>query len=235
MHSNTAQPELFHQLSKTLEPQDYGERMKPISYFHSGTAFFPGGDGLLKDNDGKLVGEYPMGKTMVLGQDFGTERDIEAAKHKKLSSEREDSATWRNLLKLLLEAGIKPEDCFYTNALMGVRPASDAKNGKSPGWADQNFVGKCTGFFHAQVSHQKPRTILALGSRVGDFLSGIYPEAAGWKKSKIKDVYAEGKHLISAMGRDGKPVSLVLIPHPSFLPNLATHRPKVIEALKSLG
>lgn len=70
--------------------------------------------------------------------------------------------TWANLLPLLHEAGIAPEQCFFTNAYMGLREGAGT-TGRFPGSRDEQFVERCRAFFLHQIRAQQPRVVLALG------------------------------------------------------------------------
>jgi hypothetical protein len=85
-----------------------------------GQRFFPGGDGLWRD-DGKLDqnsdGMIPVGGIMFMGNDFGTLRSF----LKLQKSGFENPSTWRNLKQRVRLAGIPHQAIFATNAVMGLR------------------------------------------------------------------------------------------------------------------
>ncbi len=131
----------------------------------NGTAFFPVGRGLWNDHDTTLSTK----KVMVLGQDFGTVADMVG---KVLPHGKEDvkgNPTWRNLLSLLERAGIEQEDCFYTNAIMGLRQTG--KNTDTPtAFKHPEFMKGCRVFFLEQLKIQRPSLVLVLGFRPVEFL-----------------------------------------------------------------
>ena len=65
----------------------------------SGTAFFPVGDGLYKEEG---VPDVSKIRIMILGQDFGTVGDVERVADKGGSEAAADVPTWNNLLKFIL-------------------------------------------------------------------------------------------------------------------------------------
>ena len=71
----------------------------------NGTAFFPGGDGLVKHRDAQP--EFPFGGTLVLGSDFGDvawfDRQFE---DERTWRDEATGATWRGMLNLIDLAGI---------------------------------------------------------------------------------------------------------------------------------
>lgn len=124
----------------------------------TGCAFFPVGRGLWEDGDTSLSNK----KVMVLGQDFGTVQDV---REKVLPQGKESvtgNPTWRNLISVLQSAGIREEDCFFTNAIMGLR--LDGKNTDTPSaFKHPAFLAACRAFFIEQLKAQKPKVILTLG------------------------------------------------------------------------
>ena len=126
----------------------------------SGTAFFPGGYGLWRGEG--PGGPFPRGGVMVLGQDFHSECDY----RKSFSAGHElDTPTWKHLQPLLTRASIGVEECFFTNAYMGLR--TDCRStGPSPGAKNTRFRQQCESFFlEEQIPTQQPGLIL--GTRIG--------------------------------------------------------------------
>ena len=116
----------------------YPDGVEPVPKMLCSTAFFPGGSGLwnkpLKEMlPSTLQASYsffvnskrptmPKKKIMVLGNDFGPKDGYKGVRNNPYGN-LHSSATWRNLLELLHHAGIKPKNCFFTNAYMGLRVA----------------------------------------------------------------------------------------------------------------
>jgi uracil-DNA glycosylase len=101
-------------------------------------------------------------KVMILGQDFDNEHNTAAV----IEADGENvfkNRTWINLRGVLEKAQIPLDDCFFTNALMGVRQGSRKSSGRSPGFESPAFLETCRRFFLEQVRKQQPRLILVLG------------------------------------------------------------------------
>src|SRR6476646_111821 len=94
------------------------------------TSFFPGGYGLWNPSQSKTMPPFPFGGVMVVGHDYHSEEGYRASVLR--GRESESQPTWRNLIELLTEASILPDDCFFTNAYMGLRRGS-ATTGVFPG------------------------------------------------------------------------------------------------------
>lgn len=140
-------------MSATVGPYPPGvvEVRAPIP----GTAFFPGGLGLWTG-----VSEIPTGQIMIVGQDFNSKAAYDRAF--AAGGEVTTSPTWRNLLRILQDAGISPDRCFFTNVYMGLRDGGN-ETGRFAGAKDKDFVRRCLTFFDRQLEVVQPKLILALG------------------------------------------------------------------------
>ena len=139
--------------------------MDQITNHVRGTAFFPCGKGTwFEDNSD---GHYPIGKIMILGQDFGT---TEYVSHLVDREDIDTNPTWIMLSEILHGAFIKEQDCFFTNAIMGSRSKGHA-TGKSPAFKNEVFMVNCFAMvFSEQVRLLKPELIICCGKRVYEFL-----------------------------------------------------------------
>ena len=146
-----------------------------------GLAFFPGGHGLWGCVEGQPLPPFPVGGVMILGHNF----DSEGAYRKSLEVGRESTKnpTWRNLLKVLAEAGIAPECCFFTNLYMGLIGGSNA-TGKFPGASDPPFVEHCKRFLVRQLQAQRPSLLVTLGIEVPPVVGHLSPQLAPWAAGK---------------------------------------------------
>ena len=112
-----------------LKGFSYPDGLVPVPQRIPGTAFFPGGYGLWRKTRGGLP-PMPCGKVMVLGNNF----DSECGYGKSLQKGDElHTPTWQNLLQLFRSVGIRPEDCFFTNAYLGLLAGCPPNTGESPG------------------------------------------------------------------------------------------------------
>lgn len=162
---------------------------------------------------------------MILGQDFDTLEAFEKAK-KSGAEDIHKNPTWRNLLGFLKDCGISPEDCFFTNAIMGAR--KNGKNsGRSPAWKDKEFLEACRVFFLEQLEAQQPELILVLGKEPARFLSPLNNDLAFWKKNQtfVKIDVAGEQVKKRVRFSNGHIADLVLLTHPSFRPS-NVHRRK---------
>lgn len=201
---------------------DQSEKVAPVKKMLPGTAFFPGGSGLWlgHSSSSKTVSNkpsMPKKKIMVLGNDFGLKAGYENAFD--YPYENLKSPTWRNLLELLHHAGIKPKNCFFTNAYMGLR-ITGKRTGQSPGAADPEFVERCESFFlDKQIPVQKPRLILVLGTEARRFITPLSSDLKPWKKwQSFEKLDAHGFSFIEEVNfknSAGQPTTVAALVHPS--------------------
>src|SRR5690242_9461147 len=109
----------------------------------SGTAFFPGGWGLWGTAADQDVPPMPIGGVMVLGHNFDSE--VGFAYSLSHEGEKLKGPTWRTLRRVLTQARIALEACFFTNAYMGLKAGSEP-TGKFPGAQNAAFVSRCQWF-----------------------------------------------------------------------------------------
>ena len=166
----------FEKLKNELNKiNSYPAEMQKIFAEIKGRAFFPGGRGTFQND------ETAANKSiMLLGQDFDTKTKYESAKENG-EEDLEKNKTWNNLQKLLFAANIKLDDCFFTNAIMGVRCLTEVATGKSPAFKSKSFVKDCQDFFLYQLELQKPKVIIALGLNVAKFLSDTSTDLIDWR------------------------------------------------------
>jgi hypothetical protein len=163
-----------------VEP--YGSGMVEVPSRLKGLAFFPGGDGLWKEPGITFRAELPIGKIMVIGNNFQCTSNF--TKLEVLGEENPDQdPTWRNLLALLSEVGINRSDCFFTNAFIGLVEGDDPTVTVT-GMRDLGFLSRCREFMKAQIALLKPRLILGLGTKVPSFLAPLANLPAHWAAAK---------------------------------------------------
>jgi hypothetical protein len=134
----------------------------------AGTACFPGGTGLWRGyaNGGALPERFPEKPVMFVAHNFDSDRGFE------LSVDRRGEAGgpfWQRLLRVLSAARISPEECFFTNALMGLKP------GKAEGTMPSvpGYKHECQLFLRKQLEIVQPRTVIALGMRAEKYVSNL--------------------------------------------------------------
>ena len=165
-------------LFDVLSGFSYPDGVVPVPKRISGTAFFPGGSGLWREEPRAPLPPMPIGKVMVLGNYFDTE---DGYRKSRQNGDELHTPTWNNLLPLLGSAGIRREQCFFTNAYMGLS-VGDRNTGPSPGARDPEFKRRCESFLIEQIAVQKPRLILTLGRFVPAFIAALSPGLAAWRR-----------------------------------------------------
>lgn len=197
------------------------------------TTFFPGGSGLWYTPPKKALPRtlrpfrsfftnsklptMPKKKVMALGNDSGSKDGYKGVRNKPYEN-LNSSSTWRNLLALLRRADIKPKNCFFTNAYMGLR-ITGKSTGQFPGADDPKFAERCESFFlDKQIPMQKPRLILVLGAEVRKFIAQLSPDLAEWKKCETfteLDDSDLGPVVKRVRFNGSKPATVVALVHPA--------------------
>ena len=113
---------------------------------------------------GTIDGSTDLSKLniMIVGQDFGTKKDYDKKKIAEKGENIEKQSTWKNLKPMLNNLGINPNECFYTNLLLGLR-TTDSNVGISPALENIDYVNQCIEFFQKQVEAIQPKLIIFLG------------------------------------------------------------------------
>jgi hypothetical protein len=174
---------LLTKMNELVPPSLYPAHVLPIPGRIDGTAFFPGGSGLHLENRDLNSIEFPFGGVMILGHNFDSEPGFK--KSYDVGKEQLGRGTWGPLLKLLGAVAIPPEQCFFTNAFMGLCEGSDNKSYQ--GRRDPAFRAACLSFLKFQIEIQRPRFILALGLHVPPLLACASPDLTAWKgKAKAR-------------------------------------------------
>jgi hypothetical protein len=134
-----------------------------------GRGFFPGADGLWKEDKDRDLRPFPYRPIMFVGQDFDKEAEkgeyldqIHTQDYQEEPREGKGSATWRNQLLRLKLAGISPADCFHTNLFPGLR-ISTKNYGTSTALRYPSLVDSCVEFLSTQIKIVEPRAVIFLG------------------------------------------------------------------------
>ena len=180
--------------------------------------FFPLGSGILTETKSEIKkAAIEENGTLILGNDFGTITYLET----KCKNNREkNSKTIDNLLKLELNL----ETTFFTNFYLGLR--NDQKHlgttmTKRVVKLQQDYKDLCNNFFDVQLSMLEPRTIICLGSDVGQTLSEYSKlfKTLSKKYSTISNLYADEnkkEYIVNIDDNQYGKRKFILIPHPSF-------------------
>jgi len=131
-----------------------------------GTAFFPGGTGLWRGckPNGPLPDVFPEHSIMFVAHNFGSPADFSSL---KASGGNVTLLTWKRLLAVLGTAKVPPTGCFFTNALMGLRPG--IATGRMPGAPE--YLDQCNQFLICQIEIVRPSHVVALGREAHKRLS----------------------------------------------------------------
>jgi len=169
---------------------------------------------------------FPLGGAMVLGQDFGNERDLDAAM--AAGEETDAIPTWREIGKALRTEDIPLDACWRTNYVMGVRLGYDSNcKGPSPGLRGGDLRRACRDLLARQIRAQMPCALVVLGTYVPKALAADFPRAfAPWAAASFALRDAADGAAIRDVGIGGVSVPLVVsILHPSLRgPNLSKRR-----------
>lgn len=202
---------------------EYPDGVEEVPACITGVAFFPGGSGLWGAEMGRPLPAMPVGKVMVVGHNFDSVVNYNASRQR--GHENINVGSWRSLIELLRESDIAPEDCFFTNAYMGLKANVDVSTGRNistgkyPGAVNHSFTYRCHAFLLKQIQTQQPRLILTLGKEVLPVLAPLAPKlTAAWGGAlNLQDVDSRGASLVSGVQFPGvrHPVTVVALTHPA--------------------
>lgn len=158
---------------------NYPAGVSPVVGRIAGTAFFPGGDGLWKEEG--VNDDLTIGGIMVVGHNFDNVSGFQQSLAR--GSEPVSCATWRNITMLLREANIVLTRCFFTNVYVGLMETA-SNVGKFPGAKSAAFRQQCVEFLQQQIALQQPSLILTLGAYVPPLIASLSPQLASWQGIK---------------------------------------------------
>ena len=116
---------------------------------------------------------FPDAPVMFVGHNFDSIRAFDKSFDKGGEA---GSEFWRRLLAILAGASLSPEKCFFTNALMGLKPGS--ATGSMP--SVQGYREQCALFLLKQIEIVRPRAVVALGVKAESYVSKLQQP---WMKS----------------------------------------------------
>jgi hypothetical protein len=200
-----------------LEP--YPDGVLPIPEIIPGTAFFPGGDGLWKED---RVGSIKENGVMVLGHNFDSKKGYERSR--RIGTENINGPTWSRTLHLLKAVNIDPQHCFFTNFYIGLIPGNRSR-GRFPGEVDKDFVRGCQELFLIQVALLKPAVIITLGLPVPRLIAPLAQQLKPWEGlSSIKDLNADPFFHGVKFSGEHDPCTVVGVIHPCYATRNIRHR-----------
>ncbi len=198
----------FRRLLASLS--EYPPGVIPVPAYLSGTAFFSAAAGLIIDNAEGLLPPFPFGGVMFVGHNL----DSETAFLQRLASGEAHGGperpmlTWRNLYRLLDAARLDAQECFFTNAFVGLK-AGDDPTGRFPGADDPRFRSWCRHFLEDQIEVMRPRVIATLGNDARRFVATLAPDLSGWAAIRSPPP----RVVTTRLG--GEQAALVALLHPS--------------------
>ncbi len=117
---------------------------------------------------------FPDAPVMFVGHNFDSIRAFD----KSFDNGGEAGGEfWRRLLVVLRGASLPPQRCFFTNALMGLKPGS--ATGSMP--SVRGYRDQCARFLKKQIEIVKPSAVVALGAKAEGFVSHLDQP---WMKSR---------------------------------------------------
>lgn len=192
----------------------------------AGTAFFPGGYGLwappIEDAD-----ESVLARTfLVLLNNFGSEGYWESCNESQLRGEDVNACrgTWSGLRTRLREWCISEQDCFFSNAYVGLLPGDPQSLTKNlPGMSDPRFRTDCEVALIKQLSVVKPRVVLAMGRPAIEMFGRLVERPSGLANPNIEhlsferiDQLPDGGLCQVVMRGIGLQVLAIALTHPSW-------------------
>jgi hypothetical protein len=146
---------------KRFDGRSYPFGMSCFPFKLTGQGFFPGGDGLWRED--ALISKSSSGFVatkgiMFLGNDFGTCKSYERLRKKGF----ENPLTWKHVKQRILRAELPLSHTFFTNAVMGLRNEGTALEKKD--WDKfPMFKDFCREFLIYQVETIRPKLIVVMG------------------------------------------------------------------------
>lgn len=211
--------ELFNLCNGLVTHYPLGTCKLPVGYPVAGRGFFPVVSGSFH-NDSLTTTLKPR-KLMFVGQDWGCEDYLFPLTRDKDNDIK--LGTGKILLELLTEAKIPLQECFFTNALFGVRSGA-TNTGVSPGWKHPKFVGQCAKALLAQIEALRPSGIVCLGLHAPKLLAHLMPECDAWKSAKsFRSIDNSNNAVLNIQSLTGIKVAAILL-HPSFRQLNLKHR-----------
>ncbi|HEY1255361.1 MAG TPA: hypothetical protein VGF01_11310 [Terracidiphilus sp.] len=147
---------------KRFNGQAYPAGMSCFPFRLTGQGFFPGGDGLWREEDHIFKSSSGLVATrgiMFLGNDFGTCKSYERLRKKGF----ENPLTWKHVKRRIARAELPSSLTFFTNAVMGLRDGGTALEKKD--WdAVPLFKNFCREFLIFQIETLQPKLIVVMGT-----------------------------------------------------------------------
>jgi uracil-DNA glycosylase family 4 len=206
----TAQ-DLFNHCARLVQNYPQGTIGLTSGFPVAGCGFFPVASGSF--HDGCLTTSITPRKLMFIGQDWGCEDNLGPLNSYKDADIK--FGTGKILLNLLKEARIPLNECFFTNALFGVRSGA-TNTGPSPGWNDQKFVDCCADALRVQIEAVRPKGIICLGRAAPALMMRLMSECAPWQSAKSFTAIDKAGNAVIRIGSLPRVNVAAILVHPSF-------------------
>lgn len=159
--------EEMHRIVRDYHPA-VGRTGHEVAELIQGTAMFPGGSGLWRGSEpfGHLPEFFPIKPVMLVAHNFDSISSYQRSLSKGGSGR---SKYWRILSGYVED----PAGCFFTNALMGLKPGSAI--GRMP--TVPAYENQCKEFLRRQIDIVQPKLVVALGREAHESLRAVIPTA----------------------------------------------------------
>jgi uracil-DNA glycosylase len=201
--------EYLKQFRDKIERINHPAGMAKVNGEITGPGFFPGASGASDDFKSSKK------SILVLGQDQDRVEGFEKSKGKR---HEKYTPTWKHMERFFDEVGIKMEDCFFTNCLLGVRENAEKNTGKSPGFAHPDFVEECAKLLREEIQFFQPKIILCLGLVPFRFLGLLSREILirSVCVDEFKELDAWNFQLTAENSLLAHPIQITVLCHPSY-------------------
>jgi uracil-DNA glycosylase len=159
----------------SIHPPSGTDRLPAVGGLR-GPAFFPEGFGLSQPIP--LDDHRPT--IMAIGHNFGC---VGYREEIDPTGREDDKATWRNLDRLLINAGADPAQCFHTNWFIGLLPGMK-QVGRFLRKPDAVYENSCRVLLIRQIQYLRPKAIILLGPEVAGRAYEIMPALTPWRGAK---------------------------------------------------
>lgn len=171
--------------------------------------FFPGAGGFFHDCTPGLVKQF-----VFFGTDFG-ELSYQKTLRKSLGEQRSNQ-TLRNLREIVTQAGIDPNACLLTNAVLGLTKGDEAVgNYESIFKGYPDYLDLCARWHQEALDNTSTRLVVLMGTpHIRDYGARIFPELRStWAAhNSLKSIFTAGLELVK---RDHG-ADILLMYHPSY-------------------
>jgi len=172
-----------------FEGKSYPTGMCRFPFRLTGQGFFPGGDGMWRNDDELSLeknGALPQGGVLFLGNDFGILDSYKRLEKKGF----ENVPTWRHIKLRVKSADIPSELTFFTNAIMGLRVDGKALTQRS--WRSmRDFPQFCEEFLDFQLAALRPNLTVVMGPHAGIAFDALANKSAAGKVLYTTHPYAD--------------------------------------------